>query len=137
MNKTYKDKKHWFTAADVLITVIVFALAAGAVVLFLFPNDTSSSAESVEVAMVVHLSETTMGISNGDKLFNNDVEIGSVNKIDKSANNVIVYVMLQKDGGEYFLDGDAVRINGGFVLETRLRRVTGVVESINERGAAE
>lgn len=138
MNKTYnKDKKHWFTAADVLITVIVLALAAGAVVLFLFPNDKASTADEVQVAMVIHLPETTVGIANGDKLFYDDTEIGTVNKIDKSANNVIVHVTLQKDGGVYLLDGEPVRINGAFVLETRLRRVSGVVESLNERGAAE
>ncbi len=135
MSRTNKGGKRWFTAADVLITVIVIALAAGSAVLFLFPDQEEITAVPVETTMVIHLHETPVGFSVGDKLFNGDNEIGTVSKIDKSANNLIIHATLDKDGGVYMLNGKPVRVNGSFVLETRLRRAEGVIESIGERGA--
>lgn len=134
MSKTYNEKKHWFTAADVLITIIVLALVAGAVVLFLFPDNTESSAETVQASIQLLLPEKPIGIVKGDKLFYNDAEIGKVSRIDDS--RVTVQVSIQTDDGVYLLGGEPVRINGDFVLETRLRRVTGVIESIIQEGGA-
>lgn len=137
MSGTDKDARRRFTAADILITVVVIALAAGSVLMFLLPDREESTAVPVATTMVVHLSEEPAGISAGDKLFDGDTEIGRVSKIDKSANNVIISVTLEKDDGVYLLGGRPVRVNGGFVLETRLRRADGIVESLNETGAAE
>ena len=143
MNKTDKSKKKRFTAADVLITLVVIALVVGSGLLFLFPREEETTSVPVQLSMVVHLPETPIGIAVDDRLFYEDpegeepgaVQIGTVQKIDKSANNVIVYVDLEKDDGVYLLGGSPVRINGSFVLETRLCRVTGTVESMYEREA--
>lgn len=135
MSRTNRTGKRWFTAADVLITVIVIALAAGSVALFVLANREQSTAQPVEVSMLVHLDEAPEGFSKGDKVFCDTELIGVIDRVDKSANNVGVTVTLDKDGGEYLLDGKRLRINGGFVLETRLRRATGIIESMDERGA--
>lgn len=135
MSSTNRTGKRWFTAADVLITVIVLALAAGSVALFVLANREQSTAQPVEVSMLVHLDEAPEGFSKGDKVFCGTELIGVIDRVDKSANNVGLTVTLDKDGGEYLLDGNCLRINGGFVLETRLRRATGIIESMDERGA--
>lgn len=135
MSRTNRTGKRWFTAADVLITVIVIALAAGSVALFVLANREQSTAQPVEVSMLLHLDEAPEGFSKGDKVFYGTELIGVIDRVDKSANNVGVTVTLDKDEGEYLLDGNCVRINGSFVLETRLRRATGVIESMDERGA--
>lgn len=137
MNRADKGGKHWFTAADVLITVIVIALAVGAAVLFLFPNEEETTALPVETVMLIHLPETPVGFAEDDKIFNEGTEIGTISKIEKRDNNVIIYALLFKDDGVYMLGGKPLRVNGSFVLETKLCRATGVIESIDERGDAE
>lgn len=134
MSRTNGNGKRWFTAADVLITVIVLALAAGSVALFVLAGQEGSTAEPVEVSMLIHLADVPEGFSKGDKVFCGTELIGTIDRVDKSANNVSITVTLDKDEGEYLLAGNSVRINGSFVLETRLRRATGVIESMDERG---
>ena len=56
--------------------------------------------------------------------------------ISADDSRVTVQVSIQTDDGVYLLGGEPVRINGDFVLETRLRRVTGVIESIIQEGGA-
>ncbi len=135
MMNTKDNGKRWFTAADVLITLLVLALTAGTLVLFLFPHEEESTAVTVEATMVIHLQETPVGITAGDKLFNGDAEIGTVSKVDKRSNNVIIKVSLSKDNGAYTLGGESVRVYGSFDLETKLRSASGVIESIVEKEA--
>lgn len=133
MNDRIKKEKHWFTAADALIVVIVMALLIGSVVLFLFPKKEASTSVPVEASVIVHFSGTINGISAGDPLFHGETEIGAVQKVDKTANNVIVIINMEKDNGVYMFDGKPVRINGSFTLETRLCKLTGSVSDIGDK----
>ncbi|MBQ3081087.1 MAG: hypothetical protein IJC49_01385 [Clostridia bacterium] len=128
-----KSEKHWFTAADALIVVIVMSLLIGSVVLFLFPKEEKTTAVPVEASMIVHFDTDINGIKAGDSLFSGETAIGSVQKVDKAANNVVVIVNMEKDGGVYLFEGKPVRINGVFTLETRLCKLVGVVSGIGDK----
>lgn len=133
MNNTIRKEKHWFTAADALIVVIVLGLLIGSVVLFLFPEKETSTAVPVEASVIVYVSGDMNGIKAGDPLFYGETEIGAVQKVDKAANNVIVIIDMEKENGVYLFDGKPVRINGGFTLETRLCKLSGIVSDIGDK----
>lgn len=133
MSIKMKKEKHWFTAADALIVVIVMGLLIGSVVLFLFPKEEKSTAKPVEASVIVHTDSDINGVNAGDKLFLGETEIGAVQKVDKAANNVVAIINMEKDGGVYLFDGRPVRINGSFTLETRLCKLVGVVSGIGDK----
>jgi len=128
-----KKEKHWFTAADALIVVLVAALIIGSAVTFLFPKQEENVIKKVKAAIVVHLDEEISGIKAEDKLFYGETEIGSVQKIDKAANNVVAVIEVEKDDGVYYLGGEPIRVNGAFTLETRLCRAVGLVSDIGDK----
>lgn len=128
-----KKEKHWFTAADALIVVIVLGLLIGSAILFLFPTKEETEAKTVQAAIVVHLEGEIIGIKANDKLFVGETEIGSVQKVDTAANNVVAVIQVEKEDGVYYLDGNPVRVNGAFTLETRLCHATGVVSDIGDK----
>ena len=130
-----KKEKHWFTAADALIIIIVAALIIGSAVLFLFSDKEEPAVKLIKATVVVHLDDEISGIQANDKLFVSETEIGSVQKIDKAANNVVAIIEVEKEDGVYYLQGNPVRVNGSFTLETRLFKAVGVVTDVGDKEA--
>lgn len=137
MSRSDNGGRRRFTAADALIAVIVVALAVGSVLLFLLPDREESTAVPVKTSILVHFGDLPSSLAVGDKLFYGETEIGVINKLDKSANNAVIEVTVDRDDGVYLLGTSPLRVNGSFVLETRLCRAEGVIESIDETGALE
>lgn len=134
MSLISRKEEHWFTVADALIIIVTAALIISAVVLFVLPASEDTEQSSVSLFIQVSLDEPPDGINRGDKVFRGETEIGEVTTSDGSSYMLVIKAEAEKRADGYYVNDEAVRINGGFKVETRVRAVTGVVVEIEAEG---
>lgn len=138
MSFTENKRSRWFTVADALIIVIALLFIVGAAFLFLMPTlnraDQNRVIATLQISFENEDQAKVVNLETNSSLFCNGEEIGTI--VRKTPDNHTVYaeVELLYEDGVYYYNGNAVRINGEFVLETRLDILTGRVVDIQTEG---
>lgn len=138
MNFTDNKRSRWFTVADALIIVIALLLIVGAALLFLMPTLNKGDAETTKVSLQISFSSEQQSgvatIEDNIQIYNNGKEVGTV--VRKTPDNRTVYAELNLafNDGVYYLNGNPLRINGEFVLETKTQSLTGRIVDIRKEG---
>lgn len=136
---TVKSEKrsHWFTFGDALIVLVVLALLAVAVVTFLFPASEENETATEELTLLVNISDgkayTEEQLVN-QQVFRGDKAVGTITFFDANNGDVAIDLTLETENGAYTLNGEPVRKNGAFLVETKLFSIEGKVLDISKQG---
>ena len=132
MNDNKKNSR-WFTVVDALIILIVLGFIIGAAVLFTMPRGEETGDESVRVSLQLQINGPLSGLRTGDKAFFDGVEIGSLSIVDEGGGMVVLDARVEKGASGYSAGDTLIRINGAFILETKLCYVPATVIAIEEK----
>jgi len=122
-----------FSLADALIIILAAAFIIGAAVLYMLPRSEEAGGDKTRVSLQIQLHNTPEGISKGDAVFYSGIKIGTVTNVDGGFYIVIIDADLEKSEAGYSAQGDLLRINGAFLLETKTVYARGTVIAIEER----
>ncbi|MBQ3195545.1 MAG: hypothetical protein IJB65_03665 [Clostridia bacterium] len=138
MNFTENKRSRWFTVADALIIVVALLLLVGAALLFLMPNLEKNETNKVKVTLQINFEQEYQGkiasLNDNIPVFSGDEEIGTM--VRRTPDNLTVYadMSLVYEDGIYYYNGAPLRINGSFVLETKLDKICGRIVDIQKEG---
>lgn len=138
MNFTENKRSRWFTVADALIIVVALLLLVGAALLFLMPNLEKNETNKVKVTLQINFEQEYQGkiasLNDNIPVFSGDEEIGTM--VRRTPDNLTVYadMSLVYEDGIYYYNDAPLRINGSFVLETKLDKMCGRIVDIQKEG---
>ncbi len=138
MSFTDNKRSRWFTVADALIMVVALLLLVGAAFLFLMPNLKDNEINTVTATLQISFDEeqmeTVSGLEGNLPLFAGGKEIGFIARKTPDNRTVYAEVKLVYENGVYYIEGEPLRINGEFVMETKTQSLTGRIADIKKEG---